>query len=114
MRDAAGELADGLHLLRLRELDLEVFLLGDIDKMEGKPTRRVPPEGGGAVRDIVETAEKQDHRLVTGPFGPDLDRLGICAPVSRCRESGSDAVAIAVIQQGDQLLSLQNLRGGTE
>ena len=41
VRHAAGELTDGLHLLRLRELDLEVLLLGDVDEMQGKSTRRI-------------------------------------------------------------------------
>ncbi len=34
MRDAARELADGLHLLRLRELHLERFLLGRVDQID--------------------------------------------------------------------------------
>jgi len=34
VRNATGELPDGLHFLRLRELGLERLLLGDVDKIE--------------------------------------------------------------------------------
>ena len=42
VRDAAGELSDRLHLLRLRELHLEVLLLGDVDEMQHQARRRRP------------------------------------------------------------------------
>ncbi len=34
VRNTAGELADCLHLLRLRKLSFEIFLLGDVDQIE--------------------------------------------------------------------------------
>ena len=36
VRDAAGELADGLHLLRLGELLLELALLGGVERVEDR------------------------------------------------------------------------------
>ena len=43
---SASKLADGLHLLRLRELDLQVLLFGYIDEVEGEAIRRVSRGGG--------------------------------------------------------------------
>jgi len=36
MRHAPGQLANGLHLLRLRELDLQVLVLGGVDEVDGQ------------------------------------------------------------------------------
>ena len=65
MSDATGELANGLHLLRLCELDFEILLLGDIDEMEGKPFPRFSPSIPSAdiaakrpILGVVEAAEE--------------------------------------------------------
>ena len=47
MGDAAGELADGLHLLRLAELLLECAAIGDVD---GHHDLRPAPAEGRRVR----------------------------------------------------------------
>ena len=108
MGDAAGELPNGLHLLRLRELDFEILLLGDIDEMEGKPLPRfnpsVPSADIGAKRPIpgiVEAAEEQDQSLIARPHGPDLDRLGIRRPIGSRGKLGGNAVAVLRVQQLD-------------
>src|SRR3546814_20568265 len=41
VRDAAGELTHGLHLLRLRELHLEALLLGHVDEVQHELRRRI-------------------------------------------------------------------------
>ena len=69
--DAAGKLPNGLHLLRLRELDFEVLLLGDVDEMEGKPLSRLHPRyrhrGEAPIPGVVEAAEEQDQSLIARP-----------------------------------------------
>ena len=42
VRDAAGELADRLHALRLRELRLGALLFGDVGRGSSRPTRPCP------------------------------------------------------------------------
>src|SRR5260370_26702866 len=98
MGDAGGELASGLHLLRLRELDLEILLLGDIDEMEGEPLSRFTPRAGissatiGANRPIpgvVEAAEEHDQRLIARPHRPNPERRGIPPPIPpRAKRAG--------------------------
>jgi len=58
MRHPAGELTDGLHLLRLGELDLQVLLLGNVDKMEGEPTAPIDPGDRSVSLDVVDPAEE--------------------------------------------------------
>src|SRR3546814_1398096 len=53
--DAAGELADRLHLLRLDELALEVLLLGRIDEMDDEA-------GQGAVAALGAVHEERADR----------------------------------------------------
>ena len=59
VRDAAGELAHRLHLLGLRELDLEVLLLGRIDEMEDEAA--LARIGG------VETVDEERQRSSRAP-----------------------------------------------
>ena len=40
VRDAAGQLADRLHLVRLGELRLHLLLLGDVDQIGDRSGRR--------------------------------------------------------------------------
>ena len=68
MSNTASELANGLHFLRLCELDFEILLLGDIDEMEGEPLPRFIPGVGilrariGAKRPIPRIVEAADSR----------------------------------------------------
>src|ERR1700759_4879137 len=92
MGNATGELPDRLHLLRLRELDFEIFLLGYVDEMEGEALRRFGPRAGlgarlraglranSTVRGIVETAEKHNQGFFARPLGPNLDGLRVRSP----------------------------------
>ena len=50
VRDAARELADRLHLLRLRELRLERLLLGGVDEIENRLRRAVMGAAGRGSR----------------------------------------------------------------
>jgi len=98
MRNAAGKLAYGLHLLRLGELDLEVLLFGDIDEMECKPAPWVRITVRHTFCVISEPAEVQNHSLVAWPLETDLNRIGIrVATDSRC-ELGADALAVFLDQ----------------
>jgi hypothetical protein len=105
MGDAAGELANGLHLLRLRELDFEILLLGDVDEMEGEPLPRFTPSAGiGAKRTvpgIVEVAKEQDQSLIARPHEPDLDRFGISRPIGSRGKLAGNAVPVVHAQQID-------------
>ena len=110
MGDATGELANGLHLLRLRKLDFEILLLGDVDEMEGKPLPRFTPRAGipsAGIRAkrpipwIVEAAEEQDEGLIARPHEPDLDRFGICRPNRSRGKLAGNAVAVLRVQQLD-------------
>jgi hypothetical protein len=69
MRDPACELANGLHLLRLGELDLEVLLLSDVNKLKGQPSR-IEHGGGYVALGIVKAAEEQDNRLFLWASNP--------------------------------------------
>jgi hypothetical protein len=57
VRDAARELADRLHLLRLRELRLERLLLGRVDEIKDRlrPSAR-SGRLGAAIDDLVPAA----------------------------------------------------------
>ena len=72
VRDAARELADRLHLLRLRELGLERLLLGGVDEIEDRLRRAV---GRGAER------AREELRAAIGGFGAGgaMDLLGLVA-----------------------------------
>src|SRR6266851_5581159 len=98
MCNAAGELADGLHFLRLGELDLEVLLFGDVDEMECKPAPQVRVAVRHAFCVISEPAEIQDHGLVAWPLGTDLNRIGIRVATGSCCELGANALAVLLDQ----------------
>ena len=51
VRHPTGKLADGLHLLRLGELDFEVLLLGDLDEVQHQ----------GAVAAFRAAEPRQEH-----------------------------------------------------
>ena len=50
VRDAAGELADDLHLLALRELRFERLLLGGVDDVEDRRLALAAGERTGSCR----------------------------------------------------------------
>jgi hypothetical protein len=98
VRDAAGQLADRLHLLRLGELDFEVLLLGDVDEMQH--------QAAVAALDAVEPAEEHDAGLVarplrrtsTGPAAPSRRRGG---------ELDRELAAVVLVDKADQRLADQ-------
>src|SRR6516165_4052054 len=114
MRDPAGELSDCLHLLRLGKLDLEVLLLGDVDKMQGKPTPPVKTGGRCVSLDIVDPAEEQNNYPFARAGDSDLDRIAFAAPISRRRKLRGDTVAVFLVYQTDQLLPNQIPRCSAE
>ena len=68
MRDAAGQLAYRLHLLRLRQLGFQRFLLGVVDDQKH--------QAGRAFEIVLQPAgENRGHRLA-GPLDTHLKRLG--------------------------------------
>ena len=77
VRDAARELADGLHLLRLRDAAFERLLLGRVDDVE----RRRGAARYGGQRRHVDAARKL---LLLA--GRDLDRLDMAAPGQRLEQ----------------------------
>ncbi len=68
MRDAAGELADRLHFLALRELRLEAFLLGGVDDVQH--------QAGFVVRLAFEPADEQRRPGLARRQYTDIDRTG--------------------------------------
>jgi hypothetical protein len=74
VRDAAGELADRLHLLRLDELLLEEPLLGRVERVEDRPLA----QGRVAVR---HGADPEPGRTPALPRQRDVER----AALARCR-----------------------------
>ena len=90
VRDAAGELAHGLHLLALRHLDLERLLLGQLDGIDDR--RFLGAVAAGAVGDGVDV-EADVPLLVAGQHG--IDRRDVGLPllgfVERRREGGAVA-----------------------
>ena len=79
--DAAGELADGLHFLRLTELRFEGLPLADVDADAEEPN-------GGAQR-VVEhpTASGQPMDAAVGPDGPAFRVTGVLARVASAMDS---------------------------
>jgi len=89
MRDPAGELADGLHLLRLPQLFFEVHLSGDVEldaHIVGDSAHRIPHRRDGsillvkrAVFSFVGQAARPDFSLDQGlPHRP--IEIGIVFP----------------------------------
>ena len=81
MRDAAREIADGFHLLSLRDAALERLLLGCIDDVE----RRRGTARDGCKRRHIDTA-----RELLLLAGRDFDRLDVAAPRERLQQGGID------------------------
>ena len=115
MRYTPGKLPDRLHLLRLRELDLEVLLLGNVNEMKGQPVRRFCPGMGIGGRrplpGIVETAEEENQGFVARP---NFDRLGIRGPGGGGCKLGGNGLAVLGVKQVDYPPSFQRLRVNTE
>ena len=108
VRDAAGELADRLHLLRLGELHLEVLLLGDVDEMQDQPAV-------AAARGSVEPARGRPPRLLSrAALEAHLDRPGMRRAVGRGGELDRDLAAVLLVDEADQRLADQILRPGAE
>ena len=99
VRDAAGQLADRLHLLRLGELDFEALLLGHVDEMQG--------ERLFAGRATVEAIGEQHQPALVRPRDPNFDRFAVLLPRQRRGEFGSDVVTPLVVEEIDQLFSDQ-------
>ena len=73
VRDAAGKLADGLHLLRLGELLLEPALLADVEEMQNRgavdPRRFVERAREGGDDALLAVRSDQPHvDVLGGPF----------------------------------------------
>ena len=111
VRDTAGELTDGLHFLRLSELDFKVPLFGHVDKMQGESATLGMAEHRCFHLAIVDSAEEQDHNSFTRACNLDLNRLALRLPRCSRRKLGGDAVSHFVVYQAcqfstDQILCL--------
>src|SRR6266478_241510 len=84
--DSAGELTDGLHFLRLGELDFEVLLFSHIDKMECESAARERAERRRTIITVVDSTEEQNYGSLPRPGDSDLDRFAFRLPVRRRRE----------------------------
>ena len=100
VRDAARQIADGFHLLGLRNPVLELLLLGRIDDVE---RRRGTTRHGG----------KRRHEHPTGELlliaRRDLDRLHVSAPGEHFGEAFLDARALASVACTAQRFASQNV-----
>ncbi len=106
VRHPAGKLADGLHFLRLCELDFEVLLLGDLDEVQH--------QAAVAAFRPAEPRQKHDAGLVAGVLEPYLDRPRRRRPVGGSGELGGDFAPVVIVQEADQRLTDQILLGGAE
>ena len=77
VRDAAGELPDGLHLLRLRELLLELALLGGVERVEERAL--------AVAVGVADRAQPDAHRAAAFPGEAEIDRRDVAAPVAKPR-----------------------------
>ncbi len=78
---AAGQLADGLHLLRLHELQLELLLLGDVDQIGDQPSLRAGQIELGGSRRLAHQLDLDRTRLAGQtlgrlPAGLGIDQVG--------------------------------------
>ena len=102
MRDAAGELADRLHLLRLRELHFEVLLLGDVDEMQHQPRYRPSAAsrrrraGSGKRRSCARAVRSAAHRPAAPASRPSAAALSRAAS-SRRSSSATKPISVSPI-----------------
>ena len=92
VRDAAGKLADGLHLLALRHLALERLLLGRFDRIDDG--RLLGALAAGAVGDRVDV-EADVAVLVVGQQRVDRRDVGLTQP--RLLQRGGEGRAVALV-----------------
>ena len=101
MRDAAGELADGVHLLRLRELLLELALLGGVERVEERAL--------AVAVGVADRAQPDAHRATAFPDEAEIDRRDVAAPV---RSRGDGTGEVGAVALGDELRHRAALRAG--
>jgi len=94
VRDAAGELADELHLLRLEELVLEALLLGDVEEVDD--------EAGALLgRGLEAPGRKRRDGLAVGPEA-DLEGGRRRARMRRLGDPRLDARGIVTGERRDE------------
>ena len=89
VRDAAGELADGLHLLALREVLLQGALLGGVEREEGRARALVAARIGG--RDEEPRRTRGARPLERDVEGRDF-ALALGRRLDRCAQGGAIAL----------------------
>ncbi len=131
MRDPAGELADRLHLLRLRKLRFQIFLLGDVDKIEHQAALGIRVAAGNCLgwracvcgsrrrrKTIADPTVEPTQQQDDNPFGraseADLDGLTIDLPVRVQGEPCGKCPTLTLIQETDHLAADQFLRRGAK
>ena len=101
MRHAAGQLADGLHLLRLGELRLQRPLLGGLERID---RRHLAVLGLG-----LHTRDEEPGRAVALPRKPEVERRDVVA-ACRCRGDGRrQRLALALPDDGQDRARLAGL-----
>ena len=94
MCDAAGQLADGLHLLALRHLDLERLLLGRLDGVDDR--RLLGAFAAGAVGDRIDV-EADVPLVIVGQHG--VERRDVGLPLLGLFERRGERSAVAFVNR---------------
>ena len=106
MRNAARELADRLHLLRLGELRFEALLLADIDEVQHQAAVIAFP--------LTEPRQEDNAGPVTQALEPHLNRTRGRRTIGSGGEPRSDLAPVIVVDEADQRLPDDVLRHGAE
>src|SRR5437667_8147301 len=97
MRDAAGELADHVHLLRLADLVLERAPLGGFQYVD---------DGGlGFALVFLDRGDKELAPPLLRPFQRRLDRRDIALPLRGLVDGRDQEVAVARIDRSEDRLA---------
>ena len=103
MGDAAGELADRLHLLALRELGFQALLLGQIDEVEDHSGTGI--SAAGHFRRPGQTAGVKLRHLLLTALGPEVD-------FERRYHSGAEFILVELGEYAGTLDGAEQLRQG--
>ena len=102
VRDAAGELADGVHLLRLVDLVLQRAALGGLQQIDDR--------GLGVALVLLDRGDEELAPTLLGAVEHRLDRSDVAVAVGGKLDRGADAIAVALGNRGDDRLADRDRR----
>ncbi|MGC4077406.1 MAG: hypothetical protein QM702_10310 [Rubrivivax sp.] len=101
VRHATGQLADGLHLLALGELRLELALLGHVEGVD--------VDALGVVAALFRARDVEAHGLVASAGQRRIDRLDLGTGIGGGADGGLEGVAARFGEQVDHGLAVDRL-----